>query len=244
MKRTCAISTAVLFLLIGNTVRAYPPQDQQQDQQGKKQDKPDKQSKDEKQQQEQNRQQQDRVRQQDENKQQQQQGVRQQEQNRQQQQDRVRQQDENKQQQQQGVRQQEQNRQQQQQTNRQEQRVEQSEQRSAWQEHRAHSWQSEHRTWQERGGYNGYRIPDDRFHGRFGRDHRFRIYSLPLVVVGGYPRFQYGGYWIGLIDPWPEYWSDDWYENDDVYIDYTDDGYYLFNRRYPGDRLSVIVFVS
>ena len=56
MKRTCAISTAVLFLLISNTVRAYPPQDQQQDQQGKKQDKPDKQSKDEKQQQDQSRQ--------------------------------------------------------------------------------------------------------------------------------------------------------------------------------------------
>jgi hypothetical protein len=33
----------------------------------------------------------------------------------------------------------------------------------AWQERRARSWESEHRTWQQRGGYNGYRIPDDRF---------------------------------------------------------------------------------
>ena len=68
-----------------------------------------------------------------------------------------------------------------------------------WQQHRAHSWQSEHRTWQQRGGYNGYRIPDDRFRGYFGPGHGFRIYSFPLVVVGGYPRFQYGGFWFSFL---------------------------------------------
>jgi hypothetical protein len=33
-------------------------------------------------------------------------------------------------------------------------------------------------------------------------------------VVGGYPRFQYGGFWLSVVDPWPEYWSEDWYDND------------------------------
>ena len=45
--------------------------------------------------------------------------------------------------------------------------------------------------------------------------------------MGGYPRFQYGGYWFSLVDLWPEYWSNNWYDNDDVYIDYAGDGYYL-----------------
>lgn len=127
---------------------------------------------------------------------------------------------------------------------RQKQHGQEGEQRGAWQEHRAHSWQSEHRDWQQRGGYIGYRIPDDRFRGHFGRDHGFRVYSLPVMVVGGYPRFQYGGFWFSLVDPWPEYWSDNWYENDDVYVDYSDDGYYMYNRRYPSDRIAINVYVN
>jgi hypothetical protein len=106
-------------------------------------------------------------------------------------------------------------------------------QRSTWEQHRSQRWESEHRTWQQRGGYNGYRIPDDRFRGYFGQDHGFRIYGLPFLVVGGYPRFQYGGYWITAVDPWPEYWGNDWYDNDDVYVVYVDNGYYLYNHRYP-----------
>jgi len=27
------------------------------------------------------------------------------------------------------------------------------------------------------------------------------------MYVSGHRRFQYGGYWFGLVDPWPEYWS-------------------------------------
>lgn len=123
------------------------------------------------------------------------------------------------------------------------QRVQQAEQRGVWQQHRARSWQAEHRTWQQRGGYIGYRIPEDRYRGYFGPAHAFRIYSFPLVVVGGYPRFQYNGFWFSVVDPWPEYWSDGWYENDDVYIDYSD-GYYLYNRRYPQDRIAITVYVN
>jgi hypothetical protein len=122
--------------------------------------------------------------------------------------------------------------------------VQESDRRGMWFKYRARSWQSEHREWQQRGGYNGYRIPDDRFRRSFGQDHRFRLRSLPVVLTGGYPRFQYGGFWFSVVDPWPEYWSDNWYDNDDVYIDYSGDGYYLYNRRYPQDRIAVTVYVN
>ncbi len=62
--------------------------------------------------------------------------------------------------------------------------------RSGFVQSRAKSWSTDHRSWRERGGYNGYRIPEDRFRAYFGHDHFFRISGLPLVFVGGYPRFQ------------------------------------------------------
>lgn len=117
------------------------------------------------------------------------------------------------------------------------------EQRGVWQQHRARSWDSEHRTWQQRGGYDGYRIPQYRYRRYFGSRHPFRIYRYPVVLYDGYPRFQYGGFWFSLMDPWPEYWSDDWWETDDVYIDYYGDGYYLYNRRYPGVRIAINVYL-
>jgi hypothetical protein len=81
---------------------------------------------------------------------------------------------------------------------------------------------------------NGH-IPDDRFHSNFGRQHSFRI-SQP-VMVGGYSRFQYGGFWFGFVQPWPA----GWYYTDDVYVDYYDGGYYLYNPYYPGSRISISV---
>ena len=114
-------------------------------------------------------------------------------------------------------------------------------QQSAWQGHRSQHWDTDHRNWQQRGGYHGYRIPDDRFRGYFGEDHGFRIYGLPFLVVGGYPRFQYHGYWLSAVDPWPEYWGDDWYDNDDVYVTYVDNGYYLYNRRYPDVGIAISI---
>jgi hypothetical protein len=110
-----------------------------------------------------------------------------------------------------------------------------------WQDHRAQHWQHEHHTWRERGGYRGYHIPEDRFHEHFGRGHWFRVHSAPVLVVGGFPRFQYGGFWFSVVDPWPEYWSRTWYETDDVYVDYVNDGYYMYNRRHPGIGIAVNV---
>ena len=122
--------------------------------------------------------------------------------------------------------------------------MQQNERQGVWQQHRASNWQSEHRTWQQRGGYNGYRIPDNRFQVSFGASHAFRIRSYPLVVFGGYPSFQYGGFWFSILDPWPESWDANWYDNDDVYIDNYGGGYYLYNRRYPHDRIAVEVYLN
>jgi hypothetical protein len=121
--------------------------------------------------------------------------------------------------------------------------VQQGDRGGVWLKYRSRNWQSEHRDWRQRGGYNGYRIPDDRYGRYFGRNHRFRVNRLPLVIVGGYPRFQYGGFWFSVVDPWPQYWSNNWYENDDVYIDYSGDGYYMYNRRYPRDRIAISVYL-
>lgn len=90
----------------------------------------------------------------------------------------------------------------------------------------------------------GQKEPRSRFRGSYGQAHEFRIYSLPVVYVGGQRRFQYGGYWFGLVDPWPEYWSANWYDDDDLYVDYSGDGYYLYNRSYPGDRIAIRFFVN
>ena len=107
------------------------------------------------------------------------------------------------------------------------------------QQNRAQSWTSQHRTWAQRGGYGGYYIPQDRFSLSFGMQHFFRMGS-PTIYMG-YPRFSYGGFSFMLLDPWPEAWAEDWYNSDDVYIDYNDDGYYLYNRRYPDVGLALTV---
>jgi|HubBroStandDraft_2_1064218.scaffolds.fasta_scaffold57763_1 hypothetical protein len=108
-----------------------------------------------------------------------------------------------------------------------------------WQLGRARNWRADHRTWVQRGGYGGFYIPWAQFSLSFGAGRFFRIGPQP-IIVDGYPRFQYGGYSFLMVDPWPEDWSSDWYANDDVYIDYND-GYYLYNRRYPGVGIAVSV---
>jgi hypothetical protein len=241
MKLLGVVSTTCLFLLLG----VIAPADAQQEQQ-EKQERPAKPPKEQPAKPE--KRQEQAQGQQDQQRQQQDQSAKQEQQR--QQQDRSAKQDQQRQQQDRSARQEQQRQQQLDHSqpvsmpSQQRQHGQESEQRGAWQEHRAHSWQSEHRDWQQRGGYIGYRIPDDRFRGHFGRDHEFRVHSLPVLVVGGYPRFQYGGYWFSPVDPWPEYWSDDWYDSDDVYVDYSEEGYYLYNRRYPGDRIAISVYLN
>ncbi|MFZ0761295.1 MAG: hypothetical protein WAM69_15215 [Candidatus Sulfotelmatobacter sp.] len=79
------------------------------------------------------------------------------------------------------------------------------------------------------------RIPDDRFRAHFGRQHTFVINRV--TVVNGAPRFQYGGYWFVIAEPWPA----GWYYTDDCYIDFIDGEYFLFDLAHPGVRIAINV---
>ena len=81
------------------------------------------------------------------------------------------------------------------------------------------------------------RIPDDKFRSNFGRQHTFRVQT---TVVEGQPRFQYGGYWFTLANPWPG----DWAYTDDCYIDYINGEYVLIDPRHPGVMIPVVVVVG
>ena len=259
MRKIGLIGTSALFLLAGMAAPAGARQEKQQEKTKpaqQQQAKPEKQQQAQAPKQQQQRQQQQaqapKQQQQQQQRQQQDSAAKQQQARGQQDQQRQQRQQQNnsarQQQQQQAKGQQDQQRQQRQQQDNRSARQRSPEQvrvqQIAWQGDRAHSWQSEHRTWQQRGGYDGYRVPDDRFRGYYGQNHGFRIDILPVMYVGGQRRFQYGGYWFGLIDPWPEYWSDDWYDSDDLYVDYYGDGYYLYNRSHPGDRIAISFYVD
>jgi hypothetical protein len=112
-------------------------------------------------------------------------------------------------------------------------------QHATWQQNRSSHWQTDHRTWGERGGYGGYYIPQDRFGLYFGAGHWFRIQSQPIIFAG-YPRFQYGAYSFLMVDPWPGDWAPNWYATDDVYVGYSN-GYYLYNRMHPGEAMAITV---
>jgi hypothetical protein len=86
-------------------------------------------------------------------------------------------------------------------------------------------------------GKSGH-IPDNDFKAHFGRSHTVVI-NRP-VVVEGQPRFQYGGYWFVISDPWPG----DWAYSDQCYIDYVDGEYFLFDLLHPGVRIALFVVVS
>ena len=83
---------------------------------------------------------------------------------------------------------------------------------------------------------NHRRIPDADFHAHFGREHHFS--PGRVQVYGGRPQFNYGGYAFVLVEPWPGAWA---YDDDDYYIDYIDGEYWLYNLRYPGVRLELII---
>lgn len=248
MKKIVIISSAALALVFGIAIPAFAQQEEKgaKQDQSKQQPKAKEQAKPEEQHGQQQQQNPDKHQSQD--KQQHAQQQQQQDQNKQQ---HAQQQEQSKQQQQHIQQQQNEYKRQHQDQNNQPQHAQQQypqhspeqhrDEQRAWQDHRATSWQSDHRSWQQRGGYDGYRIPEDRYRGHFGPQHWFRIHDRPFVVYDGYPRFQYGGYWVTLLDPWPEYWSNDWYDNDDVYVDYGNDGYYMYNRRYPGVGIAISI---
>jgi len=80
------------------------------------------------------------------------------------------------------------------------------------------------------------RISDNNYRAHFGHDHSFRM--IRPQMVEGYNRFQYGGYWFGFNQPWPS----DWSYNDNVYVEYVGGGYYLYNPRHSGIRITLNLF--
>jgi len=110
---------------------------------------------------------------------------------------------------------------------------------STWQPDRAQHWDRDHRTWAQRGGYGGYYIPEAQFDLDFGMGLGSGCTASPRSTMG-YPRFSYGGFSFLLVDPYPESWAENWYDTDDLYIGY-DNGYYLYDRRYPSMALAITV---
>lgn len=82
-----------------------------------------------------------------------------------------------------------------------------------------------------RGNSEHGRISDEHYAASFGSEHSFHVNR------GDYDsrRFAYGGYSFGFIDPWPGGWG----YSDDVYVVYSDDGYYMYDRVHPGVRISI-----
>lgn len=83
---------------------------------------------------------------------------------------------------------------------------------------------------------NRRRISDPDFRAHFGREHRFA--PGRMQVYEGRPQFNYGGYVFELVEPWPVAWA---YDDDDYYIDYIDDEYWLYSFDHPGVRLELII---
>ena len=84
-----------------------------------------------------------------------------------------------------------------------------------------------------RGGSQHGPISDAHYASSFGSGHSFH------VSRGQYDsrRFNYGGYSFGFIDPWPIGWG----YSDNVYVVYTDGGYYMYDNVHPGLRLSISI---
>jgi len=119
-----------------------------------------------------------------------------------------------------------------------------AEQQGVWPRYRAQAWNTQHRTWVQRGGYSGYRIPSASFGIYFGRPHRFHLSSYQIRVVGEYPEFYADGFWFTVMDPVPECWGDDWYDSDYVTIVQQDDGYYLLDETHPDALVAISVQIG
>ena len=79
------------------------------------------------------------------------------------------------------------------------------------------------------------RIPDDRFRASFGRGHTFHVNRSDFA--GTSRRFQYGGFWFAMVNPWPM----EWLYTDNVYVDFMNGGYFLCDPVHPGVYLSITV---
>ena len=65
------------------------------------------------------------------------------------------------------------------------------------------------------------------YKANFGEQHRFHVSQADYSRDH---RFQYGGYWFGIVNPWPS----NWLYTQDVYVIEINGVYYLCNPMYPG----------
>jgi hypothetical protein len=76
-------------------------------------------------------------------------------------------------------------------------------------------------------------IPEAKFRASFGSSHTFHVNRSQFANGGG--RFQYGGFWFNVLNPWPV----GWLYTDAVYVDYLNGGYFLCNPVHPGVYISI-----
>jgi hemolysin activation/secretion protein len=77
------------------------------------------------------------------------------------------------------------------------------------------------------------RIPEAKFRASFGSRHTFHVNRSQFANGGG--RFQYGGFWFNVLNPWPVRWL----YTDAVYVDYLNGGYFLCDPIHPGVYISI-----
>ena len=84
---------------------------------------------------------------------------------------------------------------------------------------------------QPQGGHGrGQRIPEEKYRASFGREHRFHVHH-------GEQRFQNGGFWFEVVQPWPAAWVAD----DDCYVEEDGDEYFLVDLLHPDLRVEIVV---
>src|ERR1700722_15950020 len=76
-------------------------------------------------------------------------------------------------------------------------------------------------------------IPDARFRASFGSGHTFHVNRSEFANGSG--RFQYGGFWFNVLNPWPG----GWLYTDAVDVDYLNGGYFLCDPIHPGVYISI-----
>jgi flagellar motor protein MotB len=79
------------------------------------------------------------------------------------------------------------------------------------------------------------RIPEDKFHASFGREHTFVMSKT--VIVEHQTRFVQSGYTFVMAQPWPAAWV----ATTPVYIDFIGGGYYLICPAQPSIQISLSV---
>ena len=82
-------------------------------------------------------------------------------------------------------------------------------------------------------------IPDPKFKASFGRQHTFKVNRIinTTTIVPGQTQFVVSGFTFIVLDPWPA----EWLFTDDVFIDFVDDDYFLFDVFHPGIRVALFV---